>query len=71
MTRPQVPSIQSTSSQVSGVTGPLVTDTSSSGSVVQEAGTSGTGFGSQVIGSLFTATGSQVSPVASSPALGP
>ena len=42
----------------------------SSGSVVQPAGTSRTGFGSQVTGSPIAATRSQSSPVVGSPTLG-
>ena len=58
----QVPSVQSASSQVSGVTGPQVTRPRSSRSVVQPTVSSGTSFGSQVTGSPYKATRSQISP---------
>ena len=54
----QVPSIQGTSSQVFGVTGPQVTGTGFSGSVVQLVGTLERGFGCQVTGSPYIAIGS-------------
>ena len=40
------------------------------GSLVQTACSSGIGFGSQVIGSPYRATGSHISPVVGSPAPG-
>ena len=60
--------MQLTGSQVFGVTGPHSIGTGSLVSVVQPIGSSGTGFGSQVTGSPYRATGSQVSPSVASPA---
>ena len=59
----QVPSVQQTGSQVSEVTGPHNIGTGSPVSVVQPTGSSGTGFGSQITGSPYRASGSQSSPV--------
>ena len=66
----QVPSVQQTGSQVSGVTRPHSIGTSSPVSVVQPTGSLGTGFGSQVTGSPYRASGSQGSPVVGTPASG-
>ena len=52
------------------VTGPQSIGTSSPVSVVQPAGSLGTGFGSQVTGSSYRASGSQCSPVVGTPASG-
>ena len=52
------------------VIGPQSTGTGSLGLMVQPIGSSGTGFGSQVIGSPYRATRSQDSPVVGSPAPG-
>ena len=66
----QVPLVQVTGSQVSGVIGTHSTGTRSSVSVVQPTGSSRTGFGSQVTGLPYIGTGSQISPVVGSPTLG-
>ena len=62
--------MQLTSSQVFGVTGPHNIGTGSPVSVVQPTGSSGTGFGSQVTGSPYRASGSQGSPVVGTLAFG-
>ena len=64
----QVPSVQQTGSQVSRVIGPHSVGTSSPVSVVQPAGSLGTGFGSQITGSPYRVSRSQGSPIVGTPA---
>ena len=62
--------MQQTGSQVFGVIEPHSIGIGSPVSVVQLAGSSGTGYGSQVTGSPYRASGSQGSPVVGTPATG-
>ena len=62
--------MQQTGSQVFRVTGPHNIGTGSLVSVVQPAGSLGTDFGSQVIGSPYRASRSQGSPVVGTPTSG-
>ena len=64
----QVPLVQQSGSQVSGVTGPLSAGTGSPVSVVHPARSSGTGFGSQITSSPYRASGSQGLPFVGTPA---